>query len=86
MSKRNLRAKPLALNSAPLLLTDLHVSGWRDGVLFLDVESGPEKGTLALGPNAVCYLWQAVAAAMSDNVSPFSRRPPQQAKDSNNDG
>lgn len=76
MGKRTLRTKPLALSSAPLLLTDVHVAGWCDGVLFLDVESGPEKGTLALGPNAVCYLWQAMAAAMSDNVSPFARRSP----------
>src|SRR5690606_6132446 len=71
--KRRIQAKRLALRAAPLLLTEVRSAEWSGGVLFIDVDSGPEAGTLALGPNAVCQLMQFVGASMRGDVSPLAR-------------
>lgn len=75
MSKRRhpMKAKRLALRAQPTLLTDISGAEWSGGVLFVSVESGPEAGALALGPNTVIQLWHAMQGAMHANVAPFNR-------------
>jgi hypothetical protein len=71
--RRSAKAKRLPLRATPTLLTEIRGADWSGGVLFVDVESGPEAGALALGPNVVLQLWQHLQGAMADNVSPFRR-------------
>ncbi|HYD86776.1 MAG TPA: hypothetical protein VEA80_04830 [Vitreimonas sp.] len=76
MAKRSRKwksAKPMKLDAAPLLLTDVLGSEWQGGVLMLNVRSGDVRGTLALTSEASLRLLSAAAAATRDNAAPFNR-------------
>ncbi len=77
MSKRARKswkpAKAMKLDAAPLLLTDILGSEWQGGVLMLNVRSGEQRGTLALGPETTLRLLHAASAASRDSVAPFNR-------------
>lgn len=78
MAKRpSLKAKRLALRATPTLLTTVRDAAWSGGVLFVNVDSGPEAGCLALGPNVALQLFQALQSGLlSDSASPLARRSP----------
>lgn len=71
MGKRS--HKPMKLDAAPLLLTDVFGSEWRGGVLMVNVSSGDVRGTLALTSEACLRMLQVAASASSDNLAPFNR-------------
>jgi len=76
MSKKH--SKRLRLESSPLLLTDIGATRWAGGVAFIDVQSGPLKGSLALGPHLMAKLRESAGRAMRDNASPLN--PPKAAE------
>lgn len=70
MSKRH----RLRLKSTPVLITKISAADWLDGVLLLPVNSGDDRGTLALSPHMALQLYNALGRSLAhDPASPLTR-------------